>query len=372
MAMQYKTLQAYNVKVLDATEGIIEAIVSVFNNIDNGDPPERVIPGAFAKTLLRKLPKGIFSHNWEKPIAKTLEARELLPGDIMLPQELLMLGGLYIKGKLNLKLTPAQTPANPDAYRVYSDLQEEIIDEFSIGFEVDKYFINKKDRCIDLLEIKLYEWSPVLAGMNPATQLISVKSMNITDAERTELNEAPAQSAPAIETKNDILGNIEGSMTLAALDSLYCRWWWNICDLIWDFKNEGDPLDEKLANLEIKGAELIRVTVNVIRALMQTDADTSTAKSYIEMLRTKGLDITMQEKAGAKHSADTTKRVNAAIDLMKQYCADMKDCHKDLEDMLAKGTEAEVKTIDVQSNQDQLKLRSKVLELKSRALQLTT
>src|SRR5438105_5064096 len=126
--MQYKTFNAHNIKVLDAKQGIIEAIVSVFNNIDNADPPERIKPGAFQKSLGNKFPKGAWMHNWEKPIGKTLEARELYAGDPLLPQALLTLGGLYIKGQLNLTLTPALTPANPDAYRAFSDIQEGIID----------------------------------------------------------------------------------------------------------------------------------------------------------------------------------------------------------------------------------------------------
>lgn len=145
--------------------GTIEAIVSVFNNVDLGK--EKVMPGFFAKSIAKKLPKGVWAHDWTMPIAKTLEARELLAGDPLLPESLKQLGGAYIKGQFNL-----DTQRGREAY---SDIKFGIVDEFSIGYKV---VTDKKDDdgVRELIEGDWKEWSPVLVGMNPETALISIKA----------------------------------------------------------------------------------------------------------------------------------------------------------------------------------------------------
>lgn len=155
------------VKATEPEQGIVEAIVSVFNNVDSyGD---RVRFGFFDESLRTKMPKGVWAHNWNIPVAKTLEARELMPGDPLLPESLKDLGGLYIKGKFNLN-----TQRGAEAY---SDIKEGIIDEFSIG-----YIVNEEsyapDGARELIKGKLFEWSPVLFGANSETALISAKGLN--------------------------------------------------------------------------------------------------------------------------------------------------------------------------------------------------
>ena len=41
-------------------------------------------------------------HDWNAPVAKTLEARELAPNDPLLPDNIRGLGGLYVKAKFNM------------------------------------------------------------------------------------------------------------------------------------------------------------------------------------------------------------------------------------------------------------------------------
>lgn len=146
--------------------GVIEAIVSVFNNVDAGK--EIVREGFFSKSIARKLPKGVWAHDWKQPIAKTLEAKELPPGDPMLPPSLMTLGGTYIKGQFNL-----DTQRGREAY---SDIKFGIIDEFSIGYSVVKDGKDATTGARELIEGDWKEWSPVLVGMNDQTRLISVKS----------------------------------------------------------------------------------------------------------------------------------------------------------------------------------------------------
>ena len=134
--------------------GEITALVSVFGNVDHAG--EKVMPGAFKASLERRKPKGVWAHQWDQPIAKTLEARET-------PE------GLVIRGQFNL-----DTQRGREAY---SDIKFGIIDEFSIGYRVvkDSYDSEQKDiRQLD--ELDLFEWSPVLVGMNPATELLTIKS----------------------------------------------------------------------------------------------------------------------------------------------------------------------------------------------------
>jgi HK97 family phage prohead protease len=168
-----------------APEGLVEAVVAVFSNVDAAR--EVITPGAFAKSLRAKLPKGVWGHDWSQPVARTEEARELLPGDPLLPEGLRDLGGLYIKGRFNLGTQRGR--------EAYSDLAFGIVDEFSIGYRVVRARRvteagdeveeapgapvpvgapgEKGVRYLD--ELALYEWSPVLVGMNPATALLAVK-----------------------------------------------------------------------------------------------------------------------------------------------------------------------------------------------------
>ena len=146
-------------------EGIIEAYVSVFNVVDSyGDVIER---GAFIESLERKLPKGVWMHNWDQPIAKTLEAKEDAHG-------------LFIRGQFNL-----DTQRGREAF---SDLKFGTTDEFSIGFYIEDGDLDDEAGVFRIKKVRLVEWSPVLAGANPDTELISVKSAE-GDEEDTEEEE---------------------------------------------------------------------------------------------------------------------------------------------------------------------------------------
>jgi HK97 family phage major capsid protein/HK97 family phage prohead protease len=151
--MEYER-KSFKASVQPGGEGEITALVSCFGNIDRAN--EKVMPGAFKASLQRKLPKGVWAHDWTQPIAKTLEARET--GD-----------GLVIKGKFNL-----DTQAGREAY---SNIKFGIIDEFSIGYRVVKDSRDAESKNIrNLDELELFEWSPVLVGLNENTQLLSIKS----------------------------------------------------------------------------------------------------------------------------------------------------------------------------------------------------
>lgn len=139
------------IKVVDEGKGIVEAYVSIFGNVDSyGDI---ILRGAFLESLSKKLPKFVWSHNWEIPIGKVLEAKEDEKG-------------LYIKAQFNL-----ETQRGKEAY---SDLKFGSFDEFSIGLRVLDWEYDEAEHRV-IKKARVYEASPVLAGANPDTELISVK-----------------------------------------------------------------------------------------------------------------------------------------------------------------------------------------------------
>lgn len=165
---EYKAFPIILAKEIDDEQGIVEAIVSVFNNVDLGK--EIIRPGYFTKSLKRKLPKGVWMHDWTKPVAKTIEARELLAGDPLLPAAIKQLGGLYVKSQFN-----RETQRGREAY---SDIKFGIVDEFSIGYTNERTHYDEDLDALELLEGTLHEWSPVLVGMNPATSVLAIKSLD--------------------------------------------------------------------------------------------------------------------------------------------------------------------------------------------------
>lgn len=162
-------------------EGIIEAYVSIFGNVDSdGDIITR---GAFLESLAKKLPKGVWSHNWDEPIAKTLEAREDEKG-------------LYIKGQFVMSVQRAK-----EAFEL---IKAGVIDEFSIGFRIlDWEYDDAGHRIIK--KVRIYEWSPVLAGANPDTELLDVKSFKFLTKGENETEEP--EGTPHTVSQEDLDNN---------------------------------------------------------------------------------------------------------------------------------------------------------------------
>jgi HK97 family phage prohead protease len=178
MEIQRKTFPSAEFKVLNEKEGIAEMIVSVFHNIDHGG--EIVMPGFFQDSIERRRTadgrprvKGVWAHDWAQPVAKTLDARELLPGDPGLPESIRDFGGLWVRGQFNL-----DTQRGHDAF---SDLQFGTVDEFSVGYRVKKDEWDEDTGVIRLIEGEWYEWAPVLVGMNPLTELVGTKGLRYVE-----------------------------------------------------------------------------------------------------------------------------------------------------------------------------------------------
>lgn len=146
-------------------EGVFEAIVSVFGNVDSyGD---RVMKGAFTDTLADWAASGdpipvYWSHRMDDPdynIGHVLEAKETDEG-------------LWVKAQLDLEGGKA-----PQVYRL---LKGRRVTQFSFAYDVEAYRVVKaaedEDQVWELDKLKLYEVGPTPIGANQETELLGVKA----------------------------------------------------------------------------------------------------------------------------------------------------------------------------------------------------
>ena len=173
--LEHKTVGVKGMNVVSADEGIVETIISVTGVVDN--VKDRIMPGAYQKTLAKRKPKGVWSHDWDTPVSKTLEVRELMPGDKELPK--LMpngdpwpsgAGALKVKTQFNL-----ETQRGREAYSDVVFFGEE--QEWSIGYNVPVggAKVDSKSGVREITMLELYEYSPVLFGAMPLARTTSVK-----------------------------------------------------------------------------------------------------------------------------------------------------------------------------------------------------
>lgn len=181
MTLTYKTVSGAQVKASESNGvGVVEAIVSVFGNVDSGG--DRIVPGAFASSIAKKLPAAVWAHQWDKPIAKTTAAVELMPDDQRLPESIRDLGGLMITAEFPLEIE--------DSKQAYLKLKNALFDEYSIGYRVVRE--QKVDGVNELQEAEIMEWSPVMRGMNPLTTTLAIKGERLADHSERILSDLDA------------------------------------------------------------------------------------------------------------------------------------------------------------------------------------
>lgn len=157
--------------------GVVEALVSVTGVED--EVKDIIIPGAYKATLLKRKPKGVFSHDWGRWVARTEKVEEWMPGDSRLPKETRegkawpeAAGALYVRMRFNLK-----TREGRDAYENVKFFSQTGECEWSIGYHVpDGKSTRDRAGVRHIKELDLFEYSPVLFGAAPLSGTLAVKS----------------------------------------------------------------------------------------------------------------------------------------------------------------------------------------------------
>jgi len=138
-----------------------EGYAAIKNNVDLVG--ERIRDGAFTKTLRERFPKRKIKVFWRHVdpmgLPKHMEEDST---------------GLFTVSKVS------ETRTNEE-YLVL--LRDKVVDEMSIGYDIikDNIVTEEGKEVRDLLELKLYEYSPVPFGANELTQITAVKNLDIRD-----------------------------------------------------------------------------------------------------------------------------------------------------------------------------------------------
>lgn len=177
MSREIKSLPFFPVKA--ASDGRIrKGICAVFGNVDSwGD---RIIPGAFRKTISegRQRQKHLWNHDFSTPpIAKIVELKEV--GREELPPEVLAFapdatGGLMVAREYYKN--------NELSNWVLEAIDAGDVDEMSFGFDVIDSATSDEEngrKVRNLTEMRLYDTSDVLWGMNAATSAAGMKSASM-------------------------------------------------------------------------------------------------------------------------------------------------------------------------------------------------
>jgi len=141
------------VKLVNSDEGIWECYASTFK--DTPDPYGDVVDrGAFKKTIKDnfKRIRNLWNHNVNEPIGKPLHMEEDSKG-------------LFCRNKLSLGVQRAR--------EVRELMADGVINETSIGF--DTITDRVKDKVRHLVEVRLWDISPVTFAANEEAQILSVK-----------------------------------------------------------------------------------------------------------------------------------------------------------------------------------------------------
>lgn len=206
--MNYKNVAAYTLKA-DSQQGIVEAIVAVMGNDDQGN--DVIHPGAFNESIQarRGKIKVLDQHNTDsilRVIGKPLEIREIgrdqLPADL-LARYPMATGGLFTRTQYLL--------STPEGAGAFQRIAEGVIGEYSIGYdpiEVDYSSIvgsdGQKKTVRNLRKIRLWEYSPVLYAMNDATQTVSAKAWSDSDINRLARDIDDLQARMRAERQHEI------------------------------------------------------------------------------------------------------------------------------------------------------------------------
>ena len=196
MGREYKSFPALAIKAGD--QGEVETIFAVFGNVDEGG--DMIHPGAFAKTFTERGNKVMVldAHNTSsvrdvigKPVSLEEIGRDELPEKIL--QEFPTATG-GAKARIQFLM---DTPEGEGAFK---RIKADAVGEWSFGYDVldqdftDQVHNGEQMTVRNLRTLKLYEISPVLWGMNPATMTTGAKAAQEPLPEDESMGDPPAES----------------------------------------------------------------------------------------------------------------------------------------------------------------------------------
>ena len=157
---------------VDPSRATVTMIAAVTGTVD--EVGDRIIPGAFARSLASRTPKVCRAHDWSTPIGRIVSIKELLPGDPRLPHTTgsgrpwpREAGALVAQARLNTAIK-----AGHDALEMIKFFEQEAA--FSIGYRAVK--TRRRGDVRELHDVEVFEVSPVLHGAHPDARLIGVKA----------------------------------------------------------------------------------------------------------------------------------------------------------------------------------------------------
>ena len=148
-------------KTTDDEKGSVEAVFSVFNNVDtDGDV---VLPGSIKSGFKDNQVPMVFAHKWDQPIGKGVIKSD--------DSKATFTGSFFM-----------ETEAGREAYNLAKEMGN--LQEWSFGFRINDYESGKfkKDGVEDevdvrfLKDLEVFEVSPVLVGANRETYTLAIKS----------------------------------------------------------------------------------------------------------------------------------------------------------------------------------------------------
>jgi HK97 family phage prohead protease len=215
--MQLKTLPVQG-KVTASAEGdgIVEALVATYDVDSSGD---RIIPGAFAKSLADWAEKGqpipfIWSHmhnDLDAYIGDVVEAKETDDG-------------LWVKAQIDME--------DDKARKAFKFIKGDRIKQYSFAYDVvDAGPDEEGDGETALKELRLYEVGPTLIGMNQNTRTLVTKADDGDTSEEDDTDSRPdvgEKAGRVLSAKNEgdlrraseliagVLTQLESSSTTAS------------------------------------------------------------------------------------------------------------------------------------------------------------
>jgi len=149
----------------------VEGFAAVFNNVDNGK--DIILPGAFTKMLKKSKPVMLWQHRTDMPIGVWDELEETDKG-------------LFVKG------TIIDTALGNDVHKL---IKGKAVKGLSIGYSTKKYEIDQTKGVRKLMELDLFEVSPVTFPMNDKATITRVRSLESVQFEQLHEHKRTVEAA---------------------------------------------------------------------------------------------------------------------------------------------------------------------------------